>query len=57
MQDLEIVLKVAKNLYDHKAGEIVALKTGHLTVLCDYMIIASGRTAARSAPWPIMWTK
>ena len=47
MQDLEIVLKVAKNLYDHKAGEIVALKTGHLTVLCDYMIIASGRTAAQ----------
>ena len=45
MQDQEIVLNVAQLLYDRKAGEIVVLKVGHLTVLCDYMIIATGRTA------------
>ena len=47
MQDQDLVLKIAQTLYDHKAGEITALKVGHLTVLCDYMIIASGRTAAQ----------
>ena len=47
MQDQELVLQIAQTLYNHKAGEIVALKVGHLTVLCDYMIIASGRTAAQ----------
>ena len=47
MQDQDLVLKIAQTLYDHKAGEITALKVGHLTVLCDFMIIASGRTAAQ----------
>lgn len=47
MQDQELVVKIAQTLYDHKAGEISALKVGHLTVLCDYMVIASGRTAAQ----------
>ncbi|MCR4875740.1 MAG: ribosome silencing factor [Clostridiales bacterium] len=47
MQDQELVLKLARTLYDHKAGEITALKVGHLTVVCDYMVIASGRTAAQ----------
>ena len=47
MQDQELVLRIAQTLYDHKAGEISALKVGHLTVLCDYMIIASGRNAAQ----------
>lgn len=47
MNDQELVLKLAQRLYDRKAGEIVALKTGHLTVICDYMVIASGRTAAQ----------
>ncbi len=47
MQDQELVIKAAQKLYDRKAGEIVALKTGHLTVLCEYMLIASGRTAAQ----------
>ena len=44
MQDQEIVLKAAQKLYDRKAFDIAALKTGHLTVLCDYMLLASGRT-------------
>lgn len=47
MKDQELILSIAKNLYDHKANEISALKVGHLTVLCDYMIIASGRTASQ----------
>ncbi len=47
MQDQELVLLAAQKLYDRKAGDIVALKTGHLTVLCDFMLIASGRTAAQ----------
>ena len=49
MEDQELVVKAAQKLYDRKAGDIVALKTGHLTVLCDYMLIASGRTAAQVA--------
>lgn len=45
MNDEALVLKIARLLYDRKAMEIVVLKTSHLTVLCDYMLIASGRTA------------
>ena len=44
MQDNETVLQVARLLYDRKAQDIVVLNVSHLTVLCDYMIIASGRT-------------
>ena len=41
------MLKLAQVLYDHKAGEITAHKVGHLTVLCDFMVIASGRSVAQ----------
>ena len=44
MQDQETVLCLARLLYDRKAQDIVALNVSHLTVLCDYMLIASGRT-------------
>ena len=44
MQDQELVLKLAQTLYNRKASDISVLKVGHLTVLCDYMVIASGRT-------------
>ena len=44
MQDQEIVLRIARLLYDRKAQDIVALDVSHLTVLCEHMIIASGRT-------------
>ena len=47
MTDQEIVTKLAQKLYERKASDIVALRVGHLTVLCDYMLIASGRTAAQ----------
>lgn len=44
MQDQETVLGLARLLYDRKAQDIVVLNVSNLTVLCDYMIIASGRT-------------
>lgn len=44
MQEKEIVLHLAQLLYDRKAQDIVALNVSHLTVLCDHMVIASGRT-------------
>lgn len=44
MQDQETVLQLARLLYDRKSQDIVVLNVSHLTVLCDYMVIASGRT-------------
>ena len=49
MQDQELVTRLAQVLYNRKAFDLVALKVSHLTVLCDYMLIASGRTAAQVA--------
>ena len=43
MQDQELSLRLAQLLYDRKARDIVVLNVTHLTVLCDHMIIASGR--------------
>ncbi len=45
MQGNELVQKIASVLWDRKALDIVALDVRELTVLCDYMIIASGRNA------------
>ncbi len=45
MEDRELVLHLASLLYEKKAQDIVVLKVSHLTVLCDYLVIASGRTA------------
>ena len=47
MQDQEMVLQLASFLYEKKAQDIVVLHVSHLTVLCDYLVIASGRTAAQ----------
>ena len=44
MQENETVLRLARLLYDRKAQDIAVLNVSHLTVLCDYMVIASGRT-------------
>ena len=43
MQDQGTVLSLAQLLYDRKAQDITVLNVSHLTVLCDYMVIASGR--------------
>ena len=45
MDEKTLSLEVAGVLYDHKANDIEVLKVDHLTVLCDYMIIASGRNS------------
>lgn len=47
MQDQELIQQIAGSLYERKADNIVVLKVAHLTVLCDYMIIATGRSAAQ----------
>lgn len=47
MEDQELVLALASFLYEKKAQDIIVLKVSHLTVLCDYLVIASGRTAAQ----------
>ena len=47
MNDLELVQALAEKLYERKADDIVALKVSHMTVLCDYMVIASGRSVAQ----------
>ena len=44
MQDQETVFQLASYLYEKKAQDIVVLKVSHLTVLCDWLIITSGRT-------------
>ena len=45
MTEQELALHIAKVLYDKKASDIVALQGGHLTVLTDYLVIATGRSA------------
>ncbi len=45
MEDRNLTVRLAQLLYEKKAADIVALKVSHLTVLCDYMLIATGRTA------------
>lgn len=40
-------LDAARLLYERKASDIIVLKVSHLTVLCDFMIIATARTAAQ----------
>lgn len=47
MQDQELIIRLSQLLYDRKASDITALHVGHLTVLCDDMIIASGRTVSQ----------
>ena len=45
MQEQELVLHLASFLYEKKAQDIIVLKVSHLTVLCDFLVIAGGRTA------------
>ena len=41
----ELALDIAKALDDKKAIDIVALAVGHLTVVADYFVVASGNSA------------
>ena len=45
MQDNAMTQALAQALYDNKANDIVALNVAELTVICDWMVIASGRNA------------
>ena len=44
MQNLQLVQEAAQELYKNKDGQIVALDVQGMTVICDYMLIAAGRT-------------
>ncbi len=45
MTENALAQHIAKILYDRKALDICALHVGTLTVITDYMVIASGRNA------------
>lgn len=45
MTEGELALKLADILYDKKAKDILVLEVGHLTILTDYLVIATGRSA------------
>lgn len=45
MEQLGLAQRIAKILYDKKALDITVLHVGHLTVITDYMVIASGRSS------------
>ncbi len=44
MKSKEFVEKVCKILVDHKAEEVVAINVEEKTEVCDYYIVASGRS-------------
>lgn len=44
MQDHAMVQQLAEALYNKKARDIIALDVSGLTVICDYMLIATGRS-------------
>ena len=46
MDQNALAMKIAKVLYDKKALDIRVLHVADMTVLCDYMVIASGRQRA-----------
>lgn len=47
MQDNAIVQEIAQVIYNKKGRDIIALDVQGLTVICDYMVIATGRSASQ----------
>ena len=47
MPEQETAIKLATLLFEKKAQDIIVLKVSHLTVLCDYLVIATGRTISQ----------
>ena len=47
MTDNALAQAIGSWLYDKKAKDIIALNVSHLTVITDYMVIASGRTTTQ----------
>lgn len=46
-QPRDVAIQIAKVLSDKKAQDIMMLEVGHLTVVADYFIIASGRASTQ----------
>lgn len=44
MQDRALAQEIAQVIYDKKGRDIIVLDVRKLTVICDYMVIATGRT-------------
>ena len=44
MDQLTLAQKIARILYDKKALDLTVLHVGHLTVITDYLVIATGRS-------------
>lgn len=44
MEQMILAQRIARILHDKKALDITVLHVGHLTVITDYMVIASGRS-------------
>ena len=44
MENTALALRIARILYDKKALDITVLRVSHLTVITDYMVIATGRS-------------
>ena len=45
MENTGLAQRIAKILYDKKALDITVLHVAHLTVITDYMVIATGRSS------------
>ena len=45
MESSELALRIARILHEKKAQNIVVLRVSQMTVITDYMVIASGRSA------------
>ena len=45
MAEMNLAEKIAKILYNKKALDITVLHVGHMTVITDYMVIATGTSA------------
>lgn len=45
MELIDMTQHISSILYEKKAQDIIALSVAHMTVLADYMVIASGRSS------------
>lgn len=48
MTERDLALQIANVLYDRKAQDILVLRVEHLTVLTEYMVLATGNTVLQT---------